>query len=1196
MTIHVLHAGDGYLYLLRSVATHDGRAAAGEGLTAYYTAKGQPAGGWAGIGAGRLGVQGIVTEEQMRSLFGEGRHPDSERMRSELRAQGVADTAIDGAIRLGRRFPRYGSKPDLKAVLRDAYEERERQLGRKLTDQERLVVRQKAAAERFRKRTGRAPLDPLELEAGDADGATREAVAGYDLVFTPVKSVSVLWGIGSDEVRRAIYDAHRAAVEDVLGWLEQNAALTRSGDVGQAQLDTLGVTAAVFDHWDSRIGDPDLHTHVAISNKVQGPDEKWRSLDGRALFAAAVSLSERYNSGIEDQMRRRLGLQFVERSPSADRRPVREVAGVPLSLIGGFSKRRQGIEGQYQLLLDQYRSTHGHEPGTSTRHHLYQQATLINRPDKAGGRSLQQMVGEWRVEADTLLGVEHAGRIVEERCRGQVTPGALPDVEGLADFVLGLMAESRATWNVHHLRAEAHRQCRPYAVEDRELLVEGVVAAATHPSRSVRLTVGSTTTEPVELRRADGESVFTEHGADRFTSSTILDAEERLVAAAREKTPARVAPADLDQLMRQTGRGAALNAGQRAMIRAFCCSGRRVQLGLAPAGAGKTTAMRVVADAWSQGGRAVVGLAPSAVAAGLLGAELGVPADTLAKFDVDEPIIVPGTMIMVDEAGTAGTLMLDRVVARARRAGAVVRLVGDDQQLGAVEAGGVLRQVAHEVGAVRMHEVVRFADPDEAAATLGVRDGDASAVEFYLREGRVVAGTTVTAPDAAYAGWLADQVAGLDSLLLTSSGAEVSALNARARADLVVAGRVSPDGARLRDGNVAGFGDRVTTRHNSRLLTVHRARDWVKNGDTWTVTAVQDGTLTAVHRGHGGQVTLPPDYVRDHVELDYARTIRRSQGMTVDRAHLLVDPRLARESLYVGLTRARSGTRLYVATIADLGPDHRPDAAGGTAQVLRSIVDRSGVELSASDTLRAVLIDADSLRRMASEYEHALGVFVGDRYRVTAEAVHPGITTDQAWPNVAQRLHRAEAAGISAREALRRADAMGSYADAHSEAQVLCFRLDRAAGRDPAESAERAIPLWLAASPPLDAGPRWGAYLTGRYAEMAARVAALVRDATDQTWSRQVGWSVARAEALRQVGAYRSVYAENGDDPLGPEPDRRTRQHEAWCAATEAVRRSHLGESQTGSGAARLTRELSARPVADDAPRVDVQSGPARHV
>ena len=206
----------------------------------------------------------------------------------------------------------------------------------------------------------------------------------------------------------------------------------------------------------------------------------------------------------------------------------------------------------------------------------------------------------------------------------------------------------------------------------------------------------------MELQRFDGESVFSEHGAQRFTSAAILDAEQRIVSAARQTTRSRLSDSMLAPRMRASSRPKPLNAGQRALVRAFCGSGRLVQLGLAPAGAGKTTAMRVVAEAWTAAGHPIVGLAPSAVAASLLGAELGVPADTLAKFDVDQPAIRAGTMILVDEAGTAGTLMLDRIVTRAREAGAVVRLLGDDQQLGAVEAGGVLRQLAHEVGAVRM--------------------------------------------------------------------------------------------------------------------------------------------------------------------------------------------------------------------------------------------------------------------------------------------------------------------------------------------------------------------------------------------------------------------------------------------------------------------------------------------------------------
>lgn len=1196
MTIHVLHAGDGYLYLMRSVAVQDGRSSPGEALAAYYTAKGQPPGRWSGRGADRLGVGGVVTEEQMRALFGQGLHPDAERIRADHERRGLSERETVGATRLGRRFPQYGRTPGLKAALREAYQAHEMQVGRPLTDEERLFLRQQVAAARFRARAGRAPLDPVELEAPDQAAPDREAVAGYDLVFTPVKSVSVLWGIASDETRHVIYEAHRHAVDDALQWLEQNAALTRTGDVGQAQINTLGVTAAVFDHWDSRIGDPDLHTHVAISNKVQGPDEKWRSLDGRALFAAAVSLSERYNSRIEDELRARLGVQFVERPTAADRRPVREVEGMPPPLVEGFSKRRQGIENQYQELLTDYRQKHGHEPAASTRHHLYQQATLSNRPDKAGGRSLRQMVGEWRTEATNILGVSDACRTVEQQCIGRSNPAPLPSINLLADAALGVLAESRATWNVHHLRAEAHRQSRPYAAGDRGQLVEHIVEAASQPSRAIRLATGSTTAEPVELQRFDGEPVFSEHGAHRFTSAAILDAEQRIVSAARQTTRSWLSDSMLAPLVRASSRPKPLNAGQRALVRAFCGSGRLVQLGLAPAGAGKTTAMRVVAEAWTAAGHPIVGLAPSAVAASLLSAELGVPADTLAKFDVDQPAIRAGTMILVDEAGTAGTLMLDRIVTRAREAGAVVRLLGDDQQLGAVEAGGVLRQLAHEVGAVRMHEVVRFADPDEAAVTLRVRDGDATAVDFYLRHERVVAGTTVTMPDVAYGAWLADQKAERDSLLLAASGADVSALNARARADLVVAGRVTPDGVRLCDGNVAGVGDRVTTRRNNRLLAVHLGRDWVKNGDSWTVLSIQNDTLTVVHRGHRGQVTLPAEYVGSHVELDYARTIRRSQGMTVDHAHLLVEPHLTREDLYVGLSRARLGTHLYVATVADLGPDHLPDAAGATEQVLRAIISRSGAEMSASDTLRAVLANTESLRRMATEYEYALGVQVGDRYRVAAEAAHPGLTADPAWPSVAHRLHRLEATGHTVTEALHRADQMGTYSDAHSEAQVLCFRLDRMMSASSTEEARPLVPMWLAAAPPVRSEPRWRSYMSTRYDEMSERITGLVSEAAADPWTTRVGPNADRDEALRQIGAYRSVYGLAGEDPVGPEPDRRTRQHEAWTAASNALQRSHVTESGASPGAARLVQELAAEVVQPDGYCADVHAGTARHV
>lgn len=1198
MTIHVLHAGDGYLYLIRSVAAHDGRLAPGLSLSAYYLASGQPPGRWAGKSADSLGVSGVVTEEQMRALFGEGLHPNADTIRRSLQAEGFSDAAALRATRLGRRFPQYRRTEAIVPLARSAYAEREAELGRRLTPKEKLAARRDAASEVFQRRVGRAPLDPVELEALGDSTSRREAVAGYDLTFTPVKSVAVLWGLGSESTRQQIFEAHEAAVADAIGWVEAHAAMTRTGNSGQAQIDTQGLICAQFHHWDSRAGDPDLHTHVAVSNKVQGPDGKWRSLDGRVLFAAAVSVSERYNTRIEDELRDRLGVEFAERSGRTEgRRPVREIVGMPQPLLDAFSKRRTGIEQQYQDLLREFRTSHGREPSTTTRHALYQQATLNNRPEKQHGRSLQQMLTTWNQEAAQILGAGDVLAAVESAALGRMNRSDDADLELLTDQLLASLSAGRSTWNVHHVRAEAHRQSRAVPTADRDHVVESLVTRATDASRSVEIVVPRAIPEPDDLRRADGESVFVEHASTLYTTREILDAEERIVAAARERTGRRLDHGYVRETIEQRRRdGRELNAGQQRLVRAFCCSGRVVQLGIAPAGAGKTTAMRVVTDAWREVGGDVIALAPSAAAAAVLEDELGTAADTVAKFDHDQPVITPGTLVLVDEAGMAGTLVLDRLARRAKASGAVVRLLGDDQQLAAVEAGGVLRHLAHEVGAVRMSEVVRFSDPAESAATLQVREGNADAVDFYLDHQRVLAGTNETMPDVAYGRWLGDLRDGRNSLLLASATDTVTALNTRARADLILSGQVAVDGVPLRDGTAASVGDHIATRRNERRLAVNSGRDWVKNGDGWRVLAVgDDGALTVEHRTHRGRTVLPAAYVTDHVELDYARTIRRAQGLTVDHAHLVVTPGLTREEFYVGISRARHGTHLYVASMTVDEPDHRPDMAGATRDVLAAIIGRSGIEPAAHDAIRDAQASAVDLRRMAVEYEYALGVHVGERYREAAEAAHLGITEEEAWPSVAQRLHRAEAAGWEVAGILQRAEQMGSYAGARSEASVLVFRLDRLLHRNGDDTAAP-VPTWLAAKPPTGADATWDGYLSARYAEMDQRISTLAAEAIAEPtpWLPEIGHAVARGQAIRQTVAYRAVYAITADDPIGPEPERRGRQHDAWTAARRTIRASHDTENEPPA-APRLLELLSTRTTTSDDRPADTRSGPSLH-
>jgi ATP-dependent exoDNAse (exonuclease V) alpha subunit len=223
------------------------------------------------------------------------------------------------------------------------------------------------------------------------------------------------------------------------------------------------------------------------------------------------------------------------------------------------------------------------------------------------------------------------------------------------------------------------------------------------------------------LRRTNGSSVYILAGADLYTSQRILDAEQRLVAAAGRRDGQVVDESAVDlALLELAANGTALDAGQASLVRQMCTSGARLQLAIAPAGAGKTTAMRALTLPWTQDGGQVLGLAPSAAAAAVLSEQTGIRADTLAKLtwslrhgDLADwaAAVGPSTMLIIDEAGMVDTLTLDKAVQFALDRGASVRLVGDDQQLAAIGAGGVLRDIKQVYGALHLAELHRFTDP-----------------------------------------------------------------------------------------------------------------------------------------------------------------------------------------------------------------------------------------------------------------------------------------------------------------------------------------------------------------------------------------------------------------------------------------------------------------------------------------------------
>jgi conjugative relaxase-like TrwC/TraI family protein len=148
-----------------------------------------------------------------------------------------------------------------------------------------------------------------------------------------------------------------------LAFIEKHALFTRTGPQGIRQVNVRGLVAAAFTHRDSRAGDPDLHTHVAVANKVQTTDGRWLSVDGRVLFKANVAASETYNAALELHLSETLGVGFAER-PGTDpaKRPIREIVGVDTRLIKRWSTRRALIDVRRGELAIQFQNDHGRPP------------------------------------------------------------------------------------------------------------------------------------------------------------------------------------------------------------------------------------------------------------------------------------------------------------------------------------------------------------------------------------------------------------------------------------------------------------------------------------------------------------------------------------------------------------------------------------------------------------------------------------------------------------------------------------------------------------------------------------------------------------------------------------------------------------------------------------------------------------------
>jgi conjugative relaxase-like TrwC/TraI family protein len=799
--------GSGYRYLMESVAAGDGVRHQPMSLADYYAASGTPPGVFLGAGLAALdGGRGIefgseVSEQHLFNLLGMCADP----ITGEPLGRPLIRSQHSMAMRRAGRIGAVGSPVDV---------------------------------------AGHAELAARNAAGGRALAATtRTPVAGFDLTFSPSKSISTAWALADGDAKAAIYACHRQAIEVVLTYAEREVFHSRSGRNGVVQEDVEGVVATAFTHWDSRAGDPQLHDHVVVANRARSvSDGVWRTLDSRALFKSVVMLGELHQGVLADLLTQELGWDWDQRSRRHSEEVRWEVAGVPETLLAEFSQRAAAIEERKEVLIPAFVAAHRRQPTTVEIIKLRQQATLETRPRKEH-RPLGAMTEGWCERAE-----HYVGRDLDSWVAGLSDRHDLPLLRAgdLADEILSdaasvtirKVSERRATFSRANVLAEVHRQfhgVRFASPDDRIAVAERTADLAT--AQSLLISAPELHFTPERLRRVDGTSRFRAKGHEIYTTAFLLEAEARLLDAGRQIDGPSVATGTVAAVRSAVlpSQNRPLSIDQAVVLEQIAISGRRLDVLVGPAGTGKSTAMAGLRAAWEaeHGADSVLGLAPSAAAAEMLAEQLGTDTENTAKWlhehrrraerlakiadlraalrspatsrrryslqaqaaGVEEEVarwqLRAGQLVMVDEASLAGTFALDDLVTAAREARAKVLLVGDPAQLSAIDAGGMFTALVRDRGALvaELTDVRRFVNPWEKTASVELRAGSPDAIDAYASHGRVVGGSRDEMLDALYEAWKHDTEEGKTSLMIAGDLGTVGELNARAQADRMAAGR-----------------------------------------------------------------------------------------------------------------------------------------------------------------------------------------------------------------------------------------------------------------------------------------------------------------------------------------------------------------------------------------------------------------------
>ncbi len=792
---------------------------------------------------------------------------------------------------------------------------------------------------------GQHPLDGTALRR-PMTNASSAHIGGFDLTLSCPKDVSIHALVGPDEQRSAVHDIVNTVAEETVAAMAQSAGWSRRGRGGATKSFTGELGGIRYVHPDSRAHDPNLHMHFIVAN-MQCVDGTWLTLDARPLYSMVKAHGMLFQAMLRAECAREFGWAFDDMTSDGQA----TLRGFPPELREQFSKRRSQVLRESQRRQDEYADETGRELGGKAVTKLNAHAVLTTRVRKGEPVDLQDRQEAWIQEA-----IEAGYDLAELRnCYGASEPRVAIVADEVVAMAIGKLSADKPSWKVGDAMQAVLAELPVLAADSSGGVLDTVTRLTDRVLDDFSVIEGG---QPYEVVGTDAQYPMRPH----TTVSTIVT--EHQAIATVFNTEGR-GNGLLDRSEVSAAATCELGNGEQAdAVINVATDGNGVSLVRAPAGSGKTRLCRTLASCYSEAGWNVVGLASSAAAAEILHQEAEIErSSTLTKLLIENeheagPMrqyrLDRQTLVILDEASLASTRETANLIALANQAGSKLVLVGDDEQLQSVEAGGLFTVLCQHFDTNELSEVRRMSAQWEREASTGLRQGDAAALDQYIEHGRVRSGTAEEALDWAYERWADVRDRGGSLMVMARTNRQLDDFNERARAHLRNTGELEGPDVPVGSLNIA-VGDEIVTRRNARwIVTTNKSR--VINGARWEVTRIRnDGALDVTSLDGRGRATLPADYTAadDQLSYGYGSTVHRAQGCTVDQAIFIADEGASRNLLYVAASRGRERNDIWLTQEGSQPTSDSTTLTNDDVEVLRQVLERTDQEATSSEVVWA---------------------------------------------------------------------------------------------------------------------------------------------------------------------------------------------------------------------------------------------------